>query len=136
MASAGGWEIVDVADDDNPVVGDLRLSGPRLAKLATFGDAVAQAVAVELRWWLGNWFLDTSRGVPYVQELLRRGVSTETVRALLIRRIEAVEGVRRVQSLDVAHDRVRRLADVSNVVIVTTEGEAIPIDNTALGGRL
>jgi hypothetical protein len=133
MTAAGGLELVTEVDADNPIVGDLRIERGRFAKLTTFGDAVAQAVRVELLWWLGEWFLDTSRGMPYVEKLLRRGVTEPTIRALMKRRIEAVDGVLRVQSMTVTLDRRTRLGEVTDLVIVTTEGEPVTLDNVPIG---
>jgi hypothetical protein len=133
MTAIGGLELVTEVDADNPVIGDLRISRGRFAKITTFGDAVAQAVRVELQWWLGEWFLDTSRGMPYVEKLLRRGITERTIRALLKRRIEAVDGVLRVESMNIAFDRRTRFGDVTDLVIVTTEGEPLPIDNVPIG---
>lgn len=127
MTAPGGWELVTSVDAQNHDLGDLRISGTRIAKIATFGDAVRQAVQVELRWWLGEWFLDRSRGTPYLEKLIGKGVSRETVRAVLKAQIRKVPGVARVLSIDVAIDRTTRKCTVTNVSVLTTESD-IPVD--------
>lgn len=54
------------------------------------GDRIAQELTVRLRWWLGEWFLDQRQGVPYLQRILRKGVSAQTVRAIVRRQIGQV----------------------------------------------
>lgn len=134
MAAPGGWELVTKIDADNPVLGDLRVSGRALAKLPTFGDAVAQQVRVHLKTLLGEWFLDTTVGVPWLQSILRKGVSEASIRAILRRKILEVDGVSRVLSLDVSIDRTTRLCTVDDLVILTTEGEELDVDVDDLAG--
>lgn len=135
MARAGGWELVTEVDDDNPIVGDLRISGTRIAKLATFGDAVAQAVSVALSWWRGEWFLDTSRGVPYLDEVFATGVSEASVEAILKREALKVDGVKRVIECTVTIDRSRRFGG-AELVIETTGGEerTVVVPGGGVGG--
>lgn len=134
MTAPGGWELVTVVDEQNPVLGDLRIVGTRLAKISAFGDAVRQAVQVCVRWWRGEWFLDVRRGVPYIEAILRKGVTEASVRAVLKREIEAVEGVARVLELDVSIDRATRSATAVGQ-IETTEGELVNLPATPVGGR-
>jgi hypothetical protein len=127
-----GLQLATKVDDRNPIVGDLRIDGVRLARLTTLGDRVAQACTVVLTWWEGEWFEDRSRGVPYIRELLRRGVREATVRAVLRRQLLAVAGVREVQSMEVSIDRRTRRCTVRRVVIVTTEGTLVPVSSRDL----
>ena len=129
--SGFGWELVTEADEDN-VEGDLAIRGGRFARLSSFGDSVAQAVRVRLRWWRGHWFLDLSKGVPYLEQLFVRGVSDATIRAVLRREVLDVAGVARVDELRVTRDRQSRRATVS-MRVVTTEGEVIPITDAPVG---
>jgi hypothetical protein len=120
--TALGWQLVTSIDAQNPQLGDLRISGSRLARLESFGDSVTQACNVALRWWLGEWFLDRSRGVPYLQSLLRKGVGEGTVRAVLRKELLRVEGVAQVARIDLALDKRTRRMRVSSVEVVTTDG--------------
>lgn len=120
--TALGWQLVTTVDAQNPELGDLRISGSRFARLQSFGDSVTQACNVALRWWLGEWFQDRSRGVPYLQKLLRKGVSEGTVRAVLRKELLRVEGVAQVARMDLALNKRTRSMRVSSVEIVTTDG--------------
>ena len=127
-----GWQLATEIDAQNPVVGDLRIDGVRFAQLETLGDRVAQACTVVLNWWEREWFADRSRGVPYIRELLRRGVREATVRAVLRRQLLAVPGVREVQSMEISIDRRTRRCTVRKVVVVTTEGAPVPVSSRDL----
>lgn len=91
----------------NPVAGDLFVDGVDLAIVRDV-DAVVQEIEVELRWWLGEWFLDRRRGVPYVQRILKKGVSLDLVRTILTRVIRRVPGVRHVERFDLDLDAATR----------------------------
>lgn len=134
MTAPGGWELVTEVDEQNPVLGDLRIRGARLAKLASVGDAVRQAVQVELRWWLSEWFLDARRGMPYLEQIFRRGVSEATVRAIIRRRLLRIDGVASVPRLVVTIDRSTRRGTVEGEV-VTVEGEPVQLGSTPIGAR-
>jgi hypothetical protein len=116
----------------NPVPGDLRVDGVELA-LVQGGDAIAQELEVRLRWWLGEWFLDQRQGVPYVQRILRKGVSEQAVRALLRQHIERSADVARVISIEVTIDRATREASV-DFEVLTTEGETLSLAAVPVGG--
>jgi hypothetical protein len=132
MTAPGGWELVTETDERNPVLGDLRVAGSRLAKIATFGDAVRQAIAVRLRWWRGEWFLDTRQGTPWLEAVLRKGVSEASVRAVFKREIQRVEGVARVASITVSIDAATRYATI-DASVITTEGETLSLTEVPIG---
>lgn len=115
-------ELVTAIDADNPVLGDLRVSGVDF-QLVTGIDAVLQEVSVRLRWLRGEWFLDQTQGVPYFGEIFRKGATLSTVRSILRKEIRRVPGVRRVARLEVTRDPVTRQATIE-VEIVADDGSA------------
>jgi hypothetical protein len=63
-------------------------------------DAIAQAIERRLKTFRGEWFLDGSIGVPYVEQALgRKAPNLAAVEQLLRAEILAVEGVISVLSL-------------------------------------
>lgn len=104
-------------DDVNPVAGDLFIEGVDFA-IVRDADAVVQEIEFELRWWLGEWFLDRRRGVPYVQQILKKGVSLELVQTVLGRAIRRVPSVRRIERWGLTLDSsTRRLAGAVEIRI-------------------
>jgi hypothetical protein len=116
----------------DPLTGDLAIDGTELL-IVEGGDAVAQEVQVRLRWWLGGWFLDLSQGVPYLQEILRKGVTEAIVREVLRTQIELVPDVRSIDVLQVEIDRATREAEVT-LELTSIDGEALALDAIPVGG--
>lgn len=133
-----GWELVENTDTDNPVRGDLKIVNRRFVRitatgsLTAFGFRVAQSVRVHFRWWRGEWFLDTRRGVPYLEQILGERVSTATLRTLVRREALRVFGVAEVPTIVLERNAVTRRTTV-NFEVLTTEGELVPIENVSLG---
>lgn len=113
----------------HPDTWDLHLDGTDVATV-TGRDAIAQEIAVRLRWWRREWFLDGRKGVPYLEQIFEKGVSVDTVRAILKREIEEVPGVVAVRSLSITVDATTRHATASGQA-ETTEGDvdldALPV---------
>lgn len=113
----------DEVSEENPVAGDLHVVD-RTFVLVTGADAVRQELEVEYRWWRGEWFLDLARGLPYVEEIYRKGVTDSTIGAILRRTALRVPGIRRVLRADVDRNPTTRHADIT-VVAALTDGESV-----------
>lgn len=81
-------------------------SGPNGASLSFLDGAerVTQSVAIRLRTWLGEWFLDAEHGVPYVDDILGKGRRPELIEAILRAQILSVAGVRSIESFELSTD--------------------------------
>jgi hypothetical protein len=75
-------------------------------------ERVAQQIAITLRFWYGEWFLDTTDGTPYLEHILVKSPNIAHIRQILAERIKSVEGVRSLISMDLRYDKVRRTLDV------------------------
>jgi hypothetical protein len=75
-------------------------------------ERVAQQIAITLRFWYGEWFLDTNDGTPYLEHILVKSPNIAHIRQILAERIKSVEGVRSLISMDLRYDNVRRTLDV------------------------
>ncbi|MBK5145836.1 hypothetical protein I2494_19395 [Budviciaceae bacterium BWR-B9] len=85
-------------------------------------EAVAQAVKTRFELWYGQWFLDTTKGMPWLQSVL--GKQNPEVYDMLIRRyILETRGVNSIIKLDTVVDTNRRR--------VTFEAEINTIYGTA-----
>lgn len=71
-------------------------------------ERVAQQVLITLRFWLGEWFLDTRQGVPYLEYVLVKNPNTNHIRQILAEKIQSVEGVNSIVSLDFDFRRITR----------------------------
>jgi hypothetical protein len=124
--------LVTELDDENTIVGDLKFVRGELV-LVDGGDAIAQEIRVRLRWWTGEWFLDTAAGVPYLEQLLGKGISDATIREVLRREIEDVPGVAGVRSIEISTDRQTRFSTV-DLDILTDDGVELELADVAVGG--
>ena len=74
-------------------------------------ERCAQQILISLQFWYGEWFLNTSEGVPYLEYILIKNPNIAHVRQVLTEAIEQVEGVQSVDSMTIDFDRQgRRLA--------------------------
>ncbi len=71
-------------------------------------DRIAQKLKIKLKMWLGEWFLDTSRGMPYLETILVKGVRRSTIEYIIKDQILAVEGVERIETFAMNIDVIGR----------------------------
>jgi hypothetical protein len=103
---------VDIALD--PSTHDLLLSpGGELSLTSGVPQAAAQRITIRLALFLGEWFLDTSAGVPYFQQILTQAPDDGTLRTLFRKHIEADPYVVAVTRVTVSIDRTTRVLSVS-----------------------
>lgn len=76
-------------------------------------ERVAQQVLITLREWLGEWFLKTSDGIPYLEYILVKNPNEAHIRQILTQAIESVEGVKDVTELEFAYNHVLRTLEVA-----------------------
>lgn len=86
-------------------------------------DVVAQRLSIRLKTWLGGWFFDTTYGVPYIQQILKKNVSKVTVDNILREEILKEPGVLEIQKFTSNFDAATRQYDCS-FTILTREGSA------------
>ena len=71
-------------------------------------ERIAQQVLITLRFWLGEWFLDTREGMPYLEYVLVKNPNMSHIRQILTEKIQSVEGVKSIVSLNFDFRRVTR----------------------------
>lgn len=67
-------------------------------------ERVAQQILITLRFWLGEWFLDVKEGIPYLEYVLVKSPNLLHIRQIFTEAIEKVEGVQRVEEMELAFD--------------------------------
>lgn len=93
------------------VTGDLVLSGSDLS-FSVGIDAVRQDVERSLRFFLGEWFLDQSLGLPLFEEVLVRNPNLVAVRARIREHIEARVGIGEVVELVLDYEPTTRTLSI------------------------
>lgn len=75
-------------------------------------DKIIQEINIRLAFFYSEWFLDVTQGVPYLEVILKKGTSVQTVNGIFIKEINAVEGVNEILDFKTTFDgdtRVYRL---------------------------
>jgi hypothetical protein len=99
-------------DGENPIIGDLSLSGGDLVWLDDFALETAQRLTIKFNFFKGEWFLDRRQGTPYYQELLVKEPDRNTARGVFRRIIGSDPGVAEVISLTLSEPDAERQAEV------------------------
>lgn len=93
---------------------DLYLdAGGRLEALEDGDAATAQEIKTRLLFFKGECFADMREGVPYYQEILRKGVDLGRVKAIVRAVILSHPAIADVPRVDIDHDRAARSAVVT-----------------------
>lgn len=106
-------------DSNNDVVleaGDLTL--------VTGDDWIRQDIQQQLQFFSGEWFLDTTQGLPYFQYILIKNPNLDIVQALIQDTITGVEGVKELDGFEFGYDPESRQVTIS-VTARTTNGQVI-----------
>jgi hypothetical protein len=93
------------------VNGDMTF-GQGLANMARDAEAVAQNVRTRLLLLLGEWFLDTSEGVPYLEEIFVKPENLPLTESTLKARIVETEGIATLESFELDFDRNSRKVNI------------------------
>ena len=96
----------DIAMDIN--TNDIVLQGGDIMMIDN-AERVAQQIAIALRFWLGEWFLNTTDGVPYLEYILVKQPNMAHVRQILTEQIQSVEGVKAVTNMELTFNQRERI---------------------------
>lgn len=75
-------------------------------------DKVAQEIKINLLTFLGEWFLDETWGVPYLEDILIKNPRMSLVEAILREHIAEVPDVYSITSFGLNWDRAKRTLNV------------------------
>ena len=84
-------------------------------------EAIAQKVAIRLGTYRGEWFLDTTFGVPWREDILVRNPDLSAIGALIRSEIVKTEGVIGIRTFDLDLTDDRKL--LIDFVAETLEGD-------------
>lgn len=98
---------------------DLEIINGDLA-LATGTVAIQQDLQQTLQLFLGEWFLDTSKGLPYLQLILVKNPNLDVIQATLLNAARAVNGVEDIVGFQFDYDAKTRTLSVSMQAKTTT----------------
>jgi len=95
-------------DDLNPVAGDVYLNEQGTVELTqSLSDQVRQDLWIRLRFFLGEWFLDPTQGIPYFQNILGGKTPLPIVAQIYRKVILTTAGVASLDSFNLARTAER-----------------------------
>ena len=106
--------------------GDLELP-PRLVKGAY---AVTQSMNTAFQMMLGEWFLDTREGIPYVEEVFVAAPDLRLIEALFRRAILRVPGIASLRAFAMSRDRSTRTLSIDDFEAVLVNGSTLRLAET------
>lgn len=95
----------------DPVTHDLAVVNNQLQMLSN-ADEVTQNLRTRLKMFLGEWFLDLFKGVPYREEILGKGNSDARIGAAIKKVILETPGVIQLMSYSQTIDAAARKLSV------------------------
>lgn len=93
-------------------------------ELLTGADAIAQHLAQRIKMFLGEWFLDTRKGVTYIQQIFVKNPNETVVDSALKTVIIQTPGVAKLTAFELQIDRSLRKLKLS-FTAKTNDGEII-----------
>jgi hypothetical protein len=103
-----------VADLKLTAGGDLALVAGDLALTSDpDGETIAQRVAIRLRWFYGEWFLDTRKGVKYRERVMVKNPNMAEIETMLSTTILETPGIVSLDRYSQTLDRATRRLSVS-----------------------
>lgn len=91
---------------------DLIISSADLMAIDN-AERVAQQIKIQLLTWRGEWFLDTTHGVPYLDYILVKNPSIELIRSIFREQIMSVDDVNDVVDIEIDYDVKTRIMTVA-----------------------
>ena len=101
--------------------GDIEASDGKISLLSTVQEAVRQRLEIKLRTFQNEWFLDTTYGIPYRQQIIGKGLSKPEIDALYIDVINQDPDVQRIVYFNSTYSPLTREYDTSFEVRVADE---------------
>jgi hypothetical protein len=101
--------------------GDILIENGKFVLLSTIQEAVRQRLQTVFRTYQGEWFLNTTYGMPYRQQIIGKGLSKVERDALYISKINEDPDVQRIVYFNSSDNRINRIYDVQFEVL-TSDG--------------
>ncbi len=103
-------------------------------------DAITQDLQQSLQVWAGEWFLDTTVGIPYRQQILVKNPNLDLVQADLVNAALSVPGITEVTSFTFNYDSTNRSitvqieANTSSGQTITAQTQVSVLTNATIEG--
>lgn len=110
----------------DPDTNDLFFEANSLA-VVTEAEAVGQHIRQRLKTFIGEWFLDTAAGVPWLQQIFAKHYNPALAEAVTKSEILATDGVVSIESFSVRFDRTSRGVIINSIEVLTDYDERVVV---------
>lgn len=111
----------------DPATNDMHLDGDGNLALVRSAEAVGQHIRQRLKTYEGEWFLDTTAGVPWLSEILGRRFDPALAEAVIKAEILATDGVTEITSFSVRFNEATRELAAFSISVLTEYDQEITI---------
>lgn len=106
---------------------DVALDSDGNLSMVHDAEAVGQHVRQRLGAYSGEWFLDTTAGLPWLNDILGKAYDPAIAEALVKAEILDTEGVTEITSFSVGFDRRTRGLSIRSVTVLSEYDEEVSI---------
>ncbi|MBU8908496.1 DUF2634 domain-containing protein [Desertibacillus haloalkaliphilus] len=106
----------------NPVTKDIEFDGSGNFRMVDGKDELIQQVRLTIKTNLREWFLNPVLGFDYSTVFVKRP-NREEIRSALVEAVDQVEGIDRIENIEIDFDRSKRKLKVFFVAISSEYGE-------------
>lgn len=106
----------------DPLSHDVSLSKTNDLVLIDGAERIRQQIKVTLLTFFGEWFLDTTFGIPYLEIILIKNPRRAEIETTLRQKVRDVPGVSAVPSVEIEVDAETRQGRITLEGIETEEG--------------
>lgn len=92
-------------------------------------SAIRQAVQQNLQTFLGEWFLDTTQGVPWLQSILVQHPNLDVIQSVLQEAILSTPGILSLTAFNFSFDNGKRTLTIQFQAI-STNGQTIDLETS------
>lgn len=107
----------------DPTTNDFYLDESGTVATVEDGEAVGEHARQRIKSYQGEWFLDTSSGVPWLQDILGRAQNVDLAESIIKATLIETPGVTDISEFSVRFDRVVRSVEPRDIVLQTEFGE-------------
>lgn len=116
-------KIALAVDSENPIIGDLYLENGTARLTNTLLEEVAQELYIRFRFFQGEWFLDPTLGLPYLQSILGKKTPIGIISQIFKRVITTCPGVASLTSFQLTRGAARSI--ILNFTARLTDGTVL-----------
>ncbi|PHP66557.1 hypothetical protein CSC94_12775 [Zhengella mangrovi] len=107
----------------DPSTNDLHLAADGNLAMVTGADAVGQHGRQRINTFEGEWFLDTTAGLPWLSDILGQAYDPELAEAIVKAEILDTAGVTGLSAFSISFNKTTRGVLIKDIDVLTTEGE-------------